>query len=169
MTIDEIKQKVEDENFTFKDFEEYYKKLKKEFLEFQKILEDASIVTKNSQIDFKNLLREITGLNSSDLIEKMKKLGYAIGKTNNNDQSYNYIQEAISGMSYKILELARAGKREDVFYTLLRIFVANKEKFPSNLVEVFKPIYSDELFKTFIFSFLSGILSKEEETSNKEN
>lgn len=71
-------------------------------------------------------------------------------------------------MGYRLLEQTRAGKRDDVYYGFLRIFVAAKESFPLDLVEAFKPYYSDEIFKVFIFTFLSGIIG-EEQNFNKEN
>ncbi len=164
MTLEELNQKVLSGEFSYQEFETFYRNSIDEFSEFQKILEEATNVTRNDKDKFQTLLRLVSGKNSSDLIEKLKKLGYRYRKSNNSS-----LKEAFTNMGYRLLEQTRATKRDDVFYGLLRIFVAAKEKFPLDLVEAFKPYYSDELFKVFLFSFLSGVLGQEELTSNEEN
>ncbi len=164
MTLEELNQKVLTEEFSYQEFELFYKNLMNQFLEFQKTLEEAAIVARNDKDKFQRLLRIVSGKNSSDLIERLKKLGYRYRKS-----SIESIQVSFANMGYRLLEQTRAGKRDDVYYGLLRIFIAAKENFPLDLVEAFKPYYSDELFKTFIFSFLSGLLGQEEQTLNEEN
>lgn len=162
MTLQDLQIKVAQGNFSIKDFQDYYKKLSQEFSDFKEILENASSLKKDDK-ELKSLLQKISGQNASELIEKLKKRGYALRKNPNND-----LKNSFTNMGYRLLEQTRAGKRDDVYYGFLRIFVAAKAYFPLDLVEAFKPYYSDELFKVFIFTFLSGIIG-EEQTSNKEN
>ncbi|MEG8946942.1 hypothetical protein [Rosettibacter firmus] len=164
MTLEELNQKVSTGEFSYHDFETYYKNLQNEFGEFQKTLEEAFNITRNDKTNFQRLLRIVSGKNSSEIIESLKKLGYKYRKGKN-----QILQEAFSNMGYRLLEQTRACKRDDVYYSLLRIFISAKENFPLILVEAFKSYYSDALFKIFIFSFLSGILGQEEESYNKEN
>lgn len=162
MTLQELQAKVAQGDFSIQDFQDYYKKLSQEFSDFKKILEDAYSIKKDDK-ELGALLQRVSGRNASELIEKLKKLGYALKKSNNSN-----LTDAFTNMGYRLLEQTRAGKRDDVYYGFLRIFVAAKESFPLDLVEAFKPYYSDEIFKVFIFTFLSGIIG-EEQNFNKEN
>jgi hypothetical protein len=144
-----------------KEFRETAQVLSKMQRDFQRLLEEAvkDQRGKEKSRDLERLLRSVSTWNASDLIEQMKIEATSVRKT-------KAIKDAFDNQGYRILELVRAGKRDEVFHSILRIFVAAKKEFPKTLVEPFKPVYSDELFKIFLFSFLSGILGKEEE--NKE-
>lgn len=159
MELIELKTKVQQGNYSLDDFKEVYDKLKAQLNDFQSLLEDAYENNKND--GFKTLLSKVKGENASELIERLKRYGYSIRKKQN-------LSSAFQNMGYRLLEQARAGKKDDVFYGLLRIFISAREDFPLVLIEVFKPYYSEEMFKVFIFSFLSGVLGQEEQTSNKE-
>ncbi len=141
----------------YEDFENFFFELKNTRKKLQNLLEYASDIKKDEK-KFKDLHRRLAGANATDLIENLKRKGYAYKKE---------LGEAFENMGYRLLEQTRAGKRDDVYYGLLRIFVSYKKKFPDELVEAFKPIYSEEMFKVFIFSFLSGIIGKEQQTENK--
>ncbi len=138
----------------YDDFEARFNELKKQQEEFQKQLEYATSIKKDDK-RFEILLQKIEGMNASELIETLNKLGYALKKENND------FSKAFENMGYRLLEQTRAGKRADVHYGIMRIFVSYKREFPKTLLEAFKPYYSDEMFKVFIFSFLSGIIGKE--------
>lgn len=106
--------------------------------------------------DLGRLYRRVAGYNAASLIDKLRGLGYHC----KND---NTLGDALSKQGYRLLEQTRAGKRQDVLYSLLRIFYSLKREVSPTLVEAFKPIYSVELFKVFLFSFLSGVLGEKEE------
>lgn len=91
--------------------------------------------------------------NINELIEEMRNIGYR------HRQDFG---EQMQNIAYRIMEKTRIGKREDVFYLLLRVFSANQKQFPKELVEPFKPQYDDGLFKSCIYAFLSGVLGGEE-------
>lgn len=162
MTLQELQNKVINGNINYNDFKEYDQKLSQEIMEFRKILEEAYELDRQNR-EFEYLLRKYAIRNSSDLIDRLKNLGYAIRKSKNKN-----IKDSFSNMGYRLLEQARAGKREEVFYGFLRIFISGKENFPLDLIEAFKNHYSDEMFKVFIFSFLSGIIGQDELTKNEE-
>jgi len=142
-------------------FKQLARDLRRMQRDFQRLLEEAvkDQRGKEKSRDLERLLRSVATWNASDLIEQMKIEATGVRKT-------KALKDAFDNQGYRILELVRAGKRDEVFHSILRIFVAAKKEFPKTLVEPFKPVYSDELFKIFLFSFLSGILGKEEE--NKE-
>jgi hypothetical protein len=151
-----LNEQLKDCKPVLKDFEEFYNELNQKYEEFQKLIEYASELKKDEK-EFESLYKRIAGRNASSLVDNLTRKGHAFKKE---------LGDAFENMGYRLLEQARAGKRDDVYYGILRIFVANKRKFPDDLVEAFKPIYSDEMFKVFIFSFLSGIIGKEKQIEN---
>ena len=156
-TYEELEKQLQDFTPEFKDFNNYFIELTKQQKKLQSLLEYA-IQLKKDQNNFETLYRKVTAKNSSNLVEVLTKKGHVYKKD---------LGDAFQSMGYRLLEQTRAGKRDDVYYGILRIFVAQNKKFPDDLVEAFKPIYTDEMFKVFIFSFLSGIIGKEQQTENK--
>ncbi len=135
-------------------FQKAYQDLRKLQREFQSLLQWAAEEQRGREDEkkFKALYRQVAGWNASELIDRLKDEG----------KKARALKDAFDRQGYRILELVRAGKRDEALHAILRIFVSAKKDFPSQLVEAFKPAYSDELFKVFLFSFLSGILGKEE-------
>ncbi|MGC9101255.1 MAG: hypothetical protein ACP5HC_08395 [Caldisericum sp.] len=160
--IENLKNQLQEGNLDLKSFEQVYQRLQELQREFLRLLEWAieDQRGKKYEEEFKTLYQKIAGWKVSELIEKLKEEGLRLRKSD--------LKKAFDQQGYRILELVRAGKRDAVFYTILRIFVSAREKFPPELVEVFKPVYSDELFKIFLFSFLSSVLIDEEEETNKK-
>jgi len=160
--LEKLKIQLVEGKPNFGDFQSVYNELRKNFREFQELLQWAEENShgKEDEKKFMGLYRQVAGWNASELMENIKRTGFAF--KNNRD-----IKDAFDRQGYRILELVRSGKRDEVFHSILRIFVAAKKEFPSQLVEAFKPVYTEELFKVFLFSFLSGILGREEETEQE--
>lgn len=137
-------------------FRQAHQKLKELSRRLQELLQWA-VEQHRDERKFESLYRQVAGWNASDLIESLKRTGFALKQEKD-------LKDAFDHQGYRILELVRAGKRDEAFHAILRIFVSAKKEFPTHLVEAFKPVYSDELFKIFLFSFLSGILGQERET-----
>jgi hypothetical protein len=154
--MEELKNQLIEGKPKFEDFQSTYNMLRKWQREFQSLLNWAAEDQrgKENEKEFQRLFKQVTGWNSSELMETLKRVGYSLKK----DQ---VIKEAFDRQGYRILELIRAGKRDGAFHAILRIFVSAKKDFPSQLMEAFKPFYSNELFKIFLFSFLSSILGKD--------
>jgi hypothetical protein len=158
--MEELKKQLQEGNPNLGAFSFWkaYEDLRRLQRDFQSLLQWAQEDRRGreDEKEFKKLYRQVAGWNASELMESLKRTGFDF--KNDGD-----LKDAFDRQGYRILELVRAGKRDEVFHAILRIFVsAKKRKFPSELVEAFKPVYSDELFKVFLFSFLSGILGKEE-------
>lgn len=162
ISIEKLKQQLSNENPKYEDFESCFYELKNTQKELQNLIEYASDFKRpgnktEDEKKFKDLHRRLAGLNATEVIENLKRKGYTFKKE---------LGTAFENMGYRLLEQTRAGEKDEVYYGILRIFVANKTKFPDELVEAFKPIYSEEMFKVFIFSFLSGIIGKEQQNEN---
>ncbi len=157
--IEQLKGQLRTGEPRFDDFQEFHSALRKVQREFQDLLQWAAEDRrgKEKEKEFRRLYRQVAGWNASELMESLKRTGFALKKERD-------LKDAFDRQGYRILELVRSGKRDEAFHAILRIFVSAKKEFPSQLVEAFKPVYSEELFKVFLFSFLSGILGKEEET-----
>jgi len=160
--LEELKNQLASGEPKFEDFKSVYYDLRKNIKEFQELLQWAAedCRGKEKEKEFQGLYRQVAGWNAAELMDSIKRTGFAF--KNNRD-----IKDAFDRQGYRIIELIRSGKRDEVFHAILRIFVSTKKEFPSQLVEAFKPVYTDELFKVFLFSFLSGILGREEETEQE--
>lgn len=154
--LEKLQLQLHTNELKYEDWEKYYQNLCKEQREFKKLLEYA----RDKEAKLEQLSYRVTSDYASDLVDSLRNKGFALKKEKN-------LCDAFENMGYRLLEQARAGKRDDVYYGILRIFVANKKKLPDDLAEVFKPIYSNEMFKVFIFSFLSGIIGKDNQNENK--
>lgn len=161
--MEELKNQLREGKPKFEDFQKTYNALRKMQREFQNLLQWAAEDQREKE-EFQKLYQQIAGWNASNLMESLKRTGFTLKKDPD-------VKDAFDRQGYHILELVRAGKREDAFHAILRIFVSAKREFPVQLlVEPFKPVYSEELFKVFLFTFLSSILGKEEteqETNKK--
>jgi hypothetical protein len=155
--IKALKEQLRNGNPNLEDFQRAYHELRRLQRELRDLLQWAAEDQrgKENEKKFMGLYRQVAGWNASELIESLKRTGFNLKKDRG-------LKDAFDHQGYRILELVRAGKRDEAFHAILRIFVSAKKEFPSQLVEAFKPIYSDELFKIFLFSFLSGILGKED-------
>lgn len=153
--LDLLEEQVRKNEFSMRAFREVYQLLDKARWRLQKLLEWAT-EQKRDDRELYNLYARVAGQNSSELIEKLRDWGYRY-------RGEKEVKEVFDKQGYRLLEQTRNGKRQDVFYGILRIFISLDKKVPLDLVEAFKPIYPDELFKVFIFSFLSGVLGKEKE------
>ncbi len=146
--VSELKQNVNTGNFSGKDFEKCHKQKLEEEKEFLALLEWASQLKKEDK-KIQNLLRVNSLKRSSDILESLRSLGDALQKE---------LGDAFEKSGYRLLEQTRAGKRSDVMYGITRIFMTFGKTIPQILNESFKPYYSDELFKCFIYAFLGAVI-----------
>ncbi|MCS7164423.1 MAG: hypothetical protein NZ845_05445 [Thermodesulfovibrio sp.] len=158
--LEELKTAIRNNNITEERVKLTLKKYRDLSFEIQKLLDYAVKITKGNEREkiykiYKNLLN----INAGEMAEKLRNLGYSL----KNDPNYENVKEALSDQAFRILERTRHAQRSEVFYIIERIFIANNRNFPPLLVQVFNPNYSEEIFKTFIYSFLSGILGEKEE------
>lgn len=96
------------------------------------------------------------------LIENLKRKGYAIAKNN------KALRDSINKESLRILEQVRLGKRDNVIGMLIRNFAIYNTPIPAELIEALKPKYDINLFRSFIYTFLSGFITSEEKEVENE-
>jgi hypothetical protein len=149
-----LEEQIRKSQIQVTDFEKGYDLLNKARWKLQELLEWAMQEKKNDKALY-YLYARVAGQNASDLIDKLRGLGHRY-------QNERAVKDLFDKQGYRLMEQTRNGKRQDVFYGILRIFISLQKEVPLSLVEAFKPIYSDELFRVFIFSFLSGVLGKGE-------
>ncbi|MBE0069225.1 hypothetical protein [Thermoanaerobacterium thermosaccharolyticum] len=107
------------------------------------------------------LINNIKRRKSDFLIERLKRKGYVLaGDTN--------FKNAINSQIYRILELTRLNKREEVVHLLMRIFVSYQKKIPDELIETMKQKTDNNLFKAYIYSFLCGFIGEEKESKEEK-
>lgn len=157
-----LKEKVK--NNQYDDFENIVKEYKNLGFEIQEILEYAVKYTPGEEKErLQKLYEKFSYDNAGEMIERLRSLGYAFRY----DKNYKNVVDAFQDQAFRIMERVRHSQRSEVQYLTTRIFVANEKEIPILLTKAFNPIYSDELFKTFIYSFLSGILGETKEGGEK--
>ncbi|GLI52446.1 hypothetical protein [Thermodesulfovibrio yellowstonii] len=137
------------------------------FIKFEKLRDFITIlecVTKELRNDpnksqelreVQELLKELQKSEPDFLIENLKRAGYALAQNKE-------LREAINKESLKILEQVRLGKKANVIGMLMRNFTIRNIKIPPELIEALKPKYEINLFRAFIYAFLSGFITTEE-------
>jgi hypothetical protein len=102
----------------------------------------------------------LMGENAGEFCMKLRRYGFSLRGTAVHERVYDEEKKRPRGMAYRILELIRLGKRDEVFFSFLNVFQGTEIK--PILARAFNPMYSDQLFKTFLYSFLSGLLGSKE-------
>jgi hypothetical protein len=153
--VADLEQKVSSSSIKPDDFKKALYQLKEAKFKIQGLLD----LLQDNDGEMKKLYRSVANENYADLIDDLNSLGYRHRKQNEG------IKDAFEKMGYRIMEQTRAGKRDDVFYSFLRIYMSVNVPFDRKLLFAFKHP-NNEMFKVLIFSFLSGII--EEKTNNKE-
>jgi hypothetical protein len=158
--IEYLTEQIKTNNMSYESLKNVISTYDKLKLELQNILEYAYKNAKGGDKDnIYKLYKDFSYQNASDMVNNLSKLGYALKKNKN----YEKVVSALQDQAYRIIEKTRHAQRSEVQYMIFRIFIVNKKEIPHLLSKAFNPIYSDELFKTFIYSFLSGILEEAEE------
>jgi hypothetical protein len=153
--VAELEQKVVNNTIVPEDFKTALYQLKEAKFKVQSLLE----LLQANDGKMNKLYRQVANENYADLIDDLNSMGYRYRKQNKN------LRDAFEKMGYRIMEQTRSGRREDVFYSFLRIFISLNTPFDRKLLSAFKQS-SDEMFKVLIFSFLSGII--EDKTNTEE-
>lgn len=88
------------------------------------------------------------------LIGRLKDIGREIAT---NEEG---LRESINKEALRLLEQIRLGKRDIVIGMLMRGFTTKSVKFPSELIEASKPKYDVNLFRAFMYAFLSSFTTE---------
>ncbi len=107
----------------------------------------------SSNEDIRQIYSRVSRESISSILQKLTRKGYELR---------GELGEDFGKMAYRILEQVRAGKRSDVEYNIVRIFITNGKNIPDELVEAFKPKYDDETFKAFMYAFIGSIIKPKE-------
>ncbi|MGJ8455634.1 hypothetical protein ACSFC1_10050 [Pseudothermotoga sp. U03pept] len=161
-----IEEKLKQGNVELDMLKEAVQRYEELGLELLKILDYAvKCASGDEREKLEKLYRQFARKNLSDLCETLRKRGRSLRTSSPEGVYKRFFDEGPTGLTFRLLELTRLGKREEVFHLLLREFVAAGEEMPFELVKAFDPIYSTEVFKTFVYSFLGGLLGPVYESS----
>lgn len=164
--FNEMKQKLEEQlqknEVSYESFKEAVDAHKELSFDLQRLVEYACKVAEGQEKEkFERLYKTLASKNASDLCDMLRKEGERLKyRSELYERFYDVDKESPKSIVFRILELTRLGKRSDVFHIFLREFLNAKESMSQNLMNAFKPVYSDEMFKVFIYSFLSGLLGQ---------
>lgn len=107
----------------------------------------------SSNEDIRQIYSRVSRESISSILQKLTRKGYELR---------GELGEDFGKMAYRILEQVRAGKRSDVEYNIVRIFITNGKNIPDELVESFKPKYDEDTFKAFMYAFIGSIIKPKE-------
>lgn len=167
--LDELCEKISPDNFDWiddasKTFAIFLKgeKLSDFVKSLECVYEEVKMKVKNDESKNKlgtisRLIKELKEKEPDFLIDNLRRAGYAIAGKNKS------LKEAIEKESLRILEQTRLGKRDNVIHMLMRNFAIKQEPIPIELIYALKPQYDTNLFKAFIYAFLSGFISQKKE------
>jgi hypothetical protein len=126
-------------------------KFKKELVNLLELLEKVSDKEVRSLIS--QLRKELSVESLNDRLEEIKKEGENIGKEASSD-----LRKAFERNKFKIIELTRLGKFDQVIYTLERIFFStNTWRLPTELIEFLAyPSWEPEIKKSAVYLFLAA-------------
>ncbi len=163
--LDELYQKISPNDFNWL---EDARKTFSLFIKFEKLKDFITALeclkeklekdgTKTNEIKIvKGLLKDLQRSEPDFLIENLKRTGYGIAQNNKS------IKDAINKEALRLLELVRLGKKDAVIGMLMRNFTIRNIQIPQELIEALKPKYDINLFRAFIYAFLSGFITTEE-------
>lgn len=100
--------------------------------------------------EFNTLYQAVSQQSLSEAVDKLNSIG-------NLRKKNPVLRKAFQGMGYRLMEQTRAGKKDEVFHGMLRLYMTSNQSFDKELLIAFKQADS-EMFKVLIFSFLSGII-----------
>ncbi len=117
--------------------EEGYERLREEIVDEEQ--KDSSAVIELA-IRLKEILKGVKVLVSPG---RLKELG-------------RMVKDMFKNTKYRLLELARLGRRSEVYHLLLRTYMAHGREFPEELNKVFS-IQDEENFKLYMMAYISGM------------
>lgn len=154
--LEEAIQKNQIEFTQFKKAIDSYKELG---FELEKILEYAANNAKDEdKVKLWALFNEVSLQNISELCDRLRRYGDLLKNSEVHRRFYDEDKKVPRAIAFRVLELTRLGKRDEVFHMILREFVNAKEGVNHELVKAFNPKYSIETFKVLVYSFMSGLL-----------
>jgi len=158
----ELEIKIKNNSIKGEDFKDTYKTIQELLRKLQSLAELAKdTATGDEKNKIYKFYKTIANENISDLIDSLNSYGYTLVNTEkiiNKPEKRESFKKIFERQGYRIMELARLGKRDEVLYALCRIFFSFRTDYQKILLEPFKPVYSDETFKVLVLSFLSGVL-----------
>lgn len=104
----------------------------------------------DSNTEFNSLYQKYSQANLSESVDRLNVIG-------NMRRKNPALKKAFDGMGYRLMEQTRAGRKDDVFHAILRLYITSNQPFDKELLLAFKQA-NTEMFKVLIFSFLSGII-----------
>ncbi|GIV22462.1 MAG: hypothetical protein KatS3mg025_0121 [Bacteroidia bacterium] len=89
----------------------------------------------------------------TSIAERLQGVGYKV------KNRHPALRESLEKIGFRLMELLRAGRREEAFYLLLRTYMAHGGGFPRNLAYAFSPAFHPEETQLLVYHFLSAVNS----------
>jgi hypothetical protein len=120
----------------------------------------ARMVRPEERESVEKLLRRIAPRSHHVLFEHIRRLAWSL-------RNHKDLQESIKKQGYRIINLARAGRKDEVAYLLARIFLAHGKSLPDPLVGMFSPSVPEDTFRACVYAF-AGILAEPKDDQGEQ-
>lgn len=139
-----LEEQVKENRVNIRDFKAALKNLSGAKQKIQQML----YYVRGESNDLNSLYHDLAADNFSDLVDELNSLGR---------KKRSKLGKSFENMGFKLLEQTRAGKREDVMYGIMRIYISHGLEMDRQLLLAFKHP-NTEMFKVLLYSFLSGAI-----------
>ncbi len=159
--VKELRDKASQGKLSLKELEDTVGEVERLFEETVRFLDQYVRMAKPDEREsVEKLLRRIAPRSHHVLFEHVRRLAWSL----RNDRD---LRESLEKQGYRIINLARAGRRDEVAYLLTRIFLASGKALPDSLIRVFSPSVPDEVFRACIYAFV-GVMGEKEPKDSEQ-
>jgi hypothetical protein len=159
LDLEPVKEELKRGDIKLETVKDAVKKYKDMGFELLKLLEYASKIAKGDERkEIERLYKEFAHKSSSDLCESLRRKARRLREISEDGVCQRFFKDnAPTGTTFRLLELTRMGRRDEVFHLILREFLSSGEEVPYELMKAFDPIFPIEIFKVFVYSFVGGL------------
>jgi len=161
--VKELQGKASQGTLSLEELADTVREVEDLFVEMVRFLEQyGRMVGPKERESVEELLRRIAPRSHHVLFEDIRRLAWTL----RGEEDLKGLREAVEKQSYRIINLARAGRRDEVAYLLTRIFLAVGRSLPDKLIRVFSPSVPDEVFRACIYAFV-GVFGEKDSENEK--
>jgi|AMFO01.1.fsa_nt_gi hypothetical protein len=161
--LEVLRGKIREGNLTLGDLEGAVREMERSLLELLDLLDRSRFFLEGQdQARVQELQMRLGRVAYGVLFDQIRRLAWKLrGKEPG-------LRKDVYKSGYRLINLARAGRRDEVAYLLTRIFLAQEQVLPHELVRIFSPAVPDDIFRACVYAFVGILGGKTSEDSDKK-
>ncbi len=161
--LEVLRGKIQQGTLTLEDLERAVKETEHSLLELLDLLDHVRFFLKGQdQARVQELQMRLGRVAYGVLFDQIRRLAWKLREQEPD------LREYVSKSGYRLINLARAGRRDEVAYLLTRNFLAQERVLPRELVRIFSPAVPDDIFRACLYAFVGTLAGKKSGDSNKD-